>query len=76
VPIQCVLNFLSSGIMECWPPARRAYASERTREYWVVRVEKTISIRQIPLNPSFHHSNWGEAPKLKRGDIKNEIGRF
>jgi len=54
--IKCVSKSLSSGIMECWPPARRAYASERTMEYWVVKVEKTIFIRQIPSNPSFQNS--------------------
>jgi hypothetical protein len=36
-----------------------AYASERTMEYWVIKVEKTIINRQNsfkPITPPFHHS--------------------
>ncbi len=54
--------------MECWPPARRAYASERIVEYLVLGIwknsfigknplQKNLKIGHLPLVPLFHHSN-------------------
>jgi len=52
----------NDGILECWPPARSAYGLERILG---VRAEIThFNCKKTPSKPSFHYSNWGEAPKF------------
>jgi hypothetical protein len=51
--------------MECWPPARRPYGSERImgRKTEKIKFLKVFNSSK-PIIPTFHYSNWGEAPKF------------
>jgi hypothetical protein len=57
----------TQGIMEYWPPARRAYGSERKMEYWGVKAVADLILlfalchpnkkNLIPPNTCFQYSN-------------------